>query len=482
MAATLFAGRFATLCCFYSFVHGVKSAAKEHCSQFPDCVKTPLLPTDPIQYAGRVPVSMPDHSVSGEMAYWLAPSTLTDPIVSPIVVVLEGGPGFPSQIQAVNGCGPYSLSEDGLSVSRGAEPSWNTNVTLLFIDQPLGVGYSQAVTGQTASSADNAVLMMQVMQMLWWGGGQAEPALHPQLAPDATRGRPLFIFGHSYGGRTGPALAAAWLRTAPQRMRGHLSGLILGNALVDMFHQVGSIAPFLWNAGLLTNAARDSVAQTAQWVRGNVTSANASMRAAAADTFYSLSELYYTLKPIQFVDSYDIWCVDTGCKAKRKLGYGRFFNASAVKASLNMPDGLPYAAFGVTALNTNADRASSSLPDLNFVLGRGVRVLVYNGVNDGFLPVQGIRAALYALNYTGVHAFRSAELRTWGRFNDPGDPFNCTFMGNVLVDDPSPGLARLTAVGVFGAGHFANAEVLRHTRQLVLGWIQTNSIPSPTPP
>ena len=384
------------------------AARAEQCSGFADCVKTKISPGDPDQFAGRVAVSMPDHSVSGEMAYWLMPSTVTEPRSSPVIVVLEGGPGFPSQIQACNGCGPYSLSEDGSSISHGA-PSWNTDASLLFIDQPLGVGYSQAATGQTKSSADNAVLMMQVMQTLWWGDGQAEP-LHPELAPNGAQGRELYIFGHSYGGRTGPALAAAWLNTAPASMQGHLSGLILGNALVDMGHQAGAIAPFLWNAGLLTDAVRDSVAESAEGVQQNVTSPDESVRAAAADTFYSLSQLYMTLKPTQYVDPYSIWCVDAECKAKRNFAFPLFFNSSATKASLNVPDELPYVSFGVTPLSSNADRASSSLPDINLLLNHSVRVLVYNGVNDGFLPVQGMRAALHALNYRGAESFRGAAV------------------------------------------------------------------------
>lgn len=300
----------AAMCLLLLFGCGPVFAAAPSCGgTFADCVQPPLLPDDKPQFSGRVAVSLPSAGVSGQMAYWLVPSTLTDPATSPIVVVLEGGPGFASQLQAANGCGPYMITADGTSLSR-AEWAWSSNATLLFIDQPLGVGYSTMDQGsaQTTSSEDNAQLMMQLLAALFGSGGGA---LHPELSPGAANGRQLFVFGHSYGGRTAPALAEAWLS---QHSSGLLSanaleGLILGDALVDISLQAPSIPTFLHANGLMSDATLVAAHRTVAAVRGNATLGTARALSHAADLFYrELLTLLASVTPMQFVDQYNIHC------------------------------------------------------------------------------------------------------------------------------------------------------------------------------
>ena len=149
-----------------------------------------------------------------------------------------------------------------------------------------------------------------------------------------------------------------------------------------------------------------------------------------------------------------------------------------------MPRNATYQQFLATLMNENADRAVSSLPNLERLLDAGVRVLVYNGVNDAGLGVQGSRQALRALNYSRSAAFRGAELRTFGWISS--DPANFVFLlrGNYMSDAKvgQPGTALLTHASVFGVGHFANAEKLDYTRLLVLQWIANNTILTPNTP
>ena len=458
---------------------------------FPDQVHPPLLPDDGPQYSGRVRVAATAH---GWMSYWLMPATVSDPASSPIIVVLEGGPGYASQTQATNGCGPYTLAFDGSAVTRSVGPSWNTNATLLFLDQPLGVGYSTLAAGSpnTASSAENARLMMQVMQALWWGtddddksgghGGRSSSPLHLELAPDKTQGRPLHIFGHSYGGRTGPALATAWLQGAPPAMAGSLAGVILGNALVDVAYQVGSIPDFYWSNGLCSDADRAALAERASWVRQNVSLATDDALIAAGNTFYTILSDSFFLGGMGPSGGYNVWCDDMRCFQHRRFTFGAYFNSSAVKDSLNMPRNATYQYFLATLMNENADRAVSSLPNLERLLDAGVRVLVYNGVNDALFGVQGSRQALRALNYSRSAAFRGAELRAFGwGYPWTSRPGDFLLRGNFLSDAAAgqPGTALLTQASVFGVGHFANAGKLDYTRLLVLQWVANNTIQTP---
>jgi hypothetical protein len=215
-------------------------------------------------------------------------------------------------------------------------------------------------------------------------------------------------------------------------------------------------------------------------VRQNVSLATEASLSAAGDAFYLMAfKAYGGMVP---GGAYNVWCDDMRCFQHRRTTFsiGAYFNASAVKDSLNMPRNLTYrASYFNTPLSTNADRATSSLPNLERLLDAGVRVLVYNGVGDAFLGVQGSRQALRALNYSRSAAFRGAELRTFGWISP--DYRDLLLRGNFLSDAAAgqPGTALLTHASVFGAGHFANAEKLDYTRLLVLQWVADNTIQTP---
>ncbi len=59
----------------------------------------------------------------------------------PLVIWLTGGPGCSSELAIFYENGPMKLV-DGRPVIN--EYSWNNNANLLFIDQPIGTGYSRA--------------------------------------------------------------------------------------------------------------------------------------------------------------------------------------------------------------------------------------------------------------------------------------------------------------------------------------------------
>ena len=59
---------------------------------------------------------------------------------SPVILWLSGGPGFSSLVGLVNEIGPYIMAKGNFSKLN--EYSWNTNAHLLFIETPLGVGFS----------------------------------------------------------------------------------------------------------------------------------------------------------------------------------------------------------------------------------------------------------------------------------------------------------------------------------------------------
>jgi cathepsin A (carboxypeptidase C) len=74
------------------------------------------------------------------MFYWLF-SSRNDISTDPLVIWLTGGPGCSSEVAIFAENGPFSVKDD-LTLLRN-EHSWNNNANMLYVDQPLGTGYSK---------------------------------------------------------------------------------------------------------------------------------------------------------------------------------------------------------------------------------------------------------------------------------------------------------------------------------------------------
>ena len=59
----------------------------------------------------------------------------------PLIIWLTGGPGCSSELAIFYENGPLRLVDGKPEINMD---SWNNNMNLLFIDQPIGTGYSKA--------------------------------------------------------------------------------------------------------------------------------------------------------------------------------------------------------------------------------------------------------------------------------------------------------------------------------------------------
>lgn len=67
------------------------------------------------------------------------------------VIWLNGGPGCSSEDGALMEIGPYRVSGDNLVYNNG---SWNQFANLLFVDNPVGTGYSYVDTNSYLRELD----------------------------------------------------------------------------------------------------------------------------------------------------------------------------------------------------------------------------------------------------------------------------------------------------------------------------------------
>ncbi|KAL0563610.1 hypothetical protein V5O48_018453, partial [Marasmius crinis-equi] len=117
------------------------------------------------------------------------------PSTAPLSLWFNGGPGSSSMIGLLQELGPCRINNDTRTVSTNPF-SWNTNSNILFIDQPVGVGFSHGdmKVGTSQQAAADVWSFLQIF---------LKDSRFSSLAS-----RPLAIWTESYGGHYGPTFAA----------------------------------------------------------------------------------------------------------------------------------------------------------------------------------------------------------------------------------------------------------------------------------
>ncbi|OQR93221.1 serine protease family S10 [Achlya hypogyna] len=169
-------------------------------------------PIDFDQYAGHLQL----RSTKQKMFYWLVESE-RDPVLDPLVLWLNGGPGCSSLAGLFTELGPFVVEGD-LSVRRNTY-AWNRKVNMLFLESPAGVGFSQPLL--SAAEYDDVITADRAYEFL----------VEFFTKYPAYYGRDFYIMGESYAGRYIPFLMHKLVTTPIPLVK--LTGMAIGNPATD---------------------------------------------------------------------------------------------------------------------------------------------------------------------------------------------------------------------------------------------------------
>ena len=179
------------------------------------------------QYSGLIPV---DAAQTVFLHYWFVTST-GNPATDPVAIWMNGGPGCSSLEGFLTELGPFQFTGErdstGLPLMRDNPYAWTTVSSVLFLEQPAGVGFSYAVNGSTHS--DDWIQSQNTYGFLlnWFKA-------YPEFAKND-----FFITGESYAGIYVPTLANRILDgNAAGQPYVNIKGIAVGNGCIG--HSVGT--------------------------------------------------------------------------------------------------------------------------------------------------------------------------------------------------------------------------------------------------
>jgi cathepsin A (carboxypeptidase C) len=150
--------------------------------------------------------------------YWFFESR-NDPANDPVVLWLNGGPGCSSLLGLFMELGPASVN-DKIQVVTNPH-AWNNNASVIFLDQPINVGYSYG-NGQVSSTVEAGKDVYALLSLFFHQ--------FPEYAK-----QDFHIAGESYGGHYVPVFSAEIL--AHKNRNINLKSIAIGNGLTDGYTQ-----------------------------------------------------------------------------------------------------------------------------------------------------------------------------------------------------------------------------------------------------
>ncbi|KAI0662827.1 serine carboxypeptidase [Cubamyces menziesii] len=360
-----------------------------------------------------------------------------NPDTAPLSIWLNGGPGSSSMIGLFQEHGPCRISNDSKSVSLNPN-SWNEVSNMLYIDQPVGVGFSHGSTtvGTTLEAAEDTWKFLQIFF------SDSRFSKYQQ--------RDFALWTESYGGHYGPDFAAYFLKQNAAIASGSISGIPInlkvlgvGDGLTDPLNQypgyISYAASNPYHALVSTSTinrantswsksggCRDQI--TACYNTGNENTCSEAQSFCNNDILSPLAgnyDVYYVLS--RNPDPYppDLTNYLNNKSLMTKIG---------AESEWEETNDQVYENFAETG-----DWMHNSRPNLETVINAGVRTIVYDGDAD------------YILNFHGVEAMVDA-LQTQFSAEYAKQAFS-----NFTVQGQNAGLFKnagtFSYVRIFGAGH-----------------------------
>ncbi|ODQ82059.1 hypothetical protein BABINDRAFT_32983 [Babjeviella inositovora NRRL Y-12698] len=372
-----------------------------------------------------------------------------DPLTDPVLLWINGGPGCSSMTGLFFELGPAKISQ-GLKPIHNPH-SWNSNASVIFLEQPVGVGYSYS-SGSVISTEASAADMYAFMELFF--------ARFPHF-----RLNNFHISGELYAGHYIPQFAAEILKH-PHRTF-NLSSVIIGNGITDSLTQYAWYEPMACGRGgyhavlspekcASMRAAYPACAQLVQHCYDDP-----SVFTCVPADVYCLEHIKGALTQETDLNPYDLRrkCMGDGCYVEGEY-ITAYMNLDEVKKALGADTHRVFQLCSNDVLQGfigSGDRTKPYMQYVAQVLDAGIPVLLYAGDKDYQCNWMGNLAWAEKLQYKHHKQFHKAQLRPW-------------YNGEVRAGEVKS-YDKFTYLRVFDAGHMVPFDQPENSLDMVNRWI-----------
>ncbi|TVY92436.1 Carboxypeptidase Y-like protein A [Lachnellula willkommii] len=396
------------------------------------------------QYSGY----LDDEENDKHLFYWFFESR-NDPKNDPVILWLNGGPGCSSLTGLFLELGPSSIDKN---LKLHINPySWNANASVIFLDQPVNVGYSysgSAVSNTIAAGKDVYALLTLFFKQF------------PEYAK-----QDFHIAGESYAGHYIPVFTSEILSHKKRNI--NLKSVLIGNGLTDGLTQYEHYKPMACGKGGYPAVLDDGECQAME---------NALPRC------QSLIQNCYDSESVWSCVPASIYCNNAMIGPYQQTGQ----NVYDVRSKCEDSSNLCYSALGwISEYLNKADVQKelgaevSSYDSCNFDINRNflfqgdwmqpfhrlvpgileqIPVLIYAGDADFICNWLGNQAWTNALEWPGQKDFNKASIKDLKL--DNGDKF-----GKVKHS------GNFTFMQIFGAGHMVPMDQPEASLDFLNRWV-----------
>jgi len=361
---------------------------------------TPLGPETVHNEAGFVDLEFPPR----KFFYWYFESR-NDPSTDPLILWMSGGPGCSSQLALYAENGPYKIESDG-SVSLNPY-SWNSNATVLWLDQPAGTGFSSGFPEWDSEQVGDTIT--EVIEGFL--------TKHPKY-----KELPFFVFGESYAGHYVPAVAhQILLKMQSKETFIKLAGAAIGNGMTAPGPQFEEYITFTKEHNLESKKVEFIMEAAIAPCEALIAACHdhkfsGAMHFASCMNALTLCE-YSQILPVQLtgINLYDIrkqCTVPPLCYDFSPIE--NYLNRKDVQASLGV-DTTYKTCNPIVNLEfiSSGDWLTDFQPEIKGLLEAGIPVLIYAGEYDFICNWRGNYRWVSDLKWSGAAGFAQATNSTW---------------------------------------------------------------------
>ncbi|XP_023640518.1 serine carboxypeptidase-like 9 isoform X2 [Capsella rubella] len=323
-----------------------------------------------------------------------------NPKEDPLLVWLSGGPGSSSLTALVSEIGPLVLKSE---FYNGTVPSlfsstysWTKVANIIFLDQPVGAGFSYSKTPLGKTGDTNEIQMIHEFLQKWLHK-------HPQYISN-----PFYATGDSYAGMIVPAVVDAiskgnYICCNPPI---NLQGYVLGNPITYEEMELNYRIPFAHGMSLISDELYESLKR---YCKGNyfyVDPRNTKCLEIVEEynKFTENINIHQILLPN--CDDTNTNNISPDCFYYKYYLFERWANTESVREALQINKGSKANWVRYNHTIPYDKNIKSSIPyHMNNSIN-GYRSLIFSGDHDMVLPSFATRAWIKSLNYSITHDWK----------------------------------------------------------------------------